>query len=66
MSWLSNHWKKLIIGGCGIVGAVATVVPAAVPVAAICALVVPAVAGAPTVVDAVKSLIVALGPKSTK
>jgi hypothetical protein len=56
-SWILKNWKKVLVAGCGVVGAVATVVPALIPAAATCALVVPAVTGAPTVVDALKSVL---------
>jgi hypothetical protein len=57
MQWFKQNWKKVLVAGCGVVGAVATVVPALVPVAAQCALVVPAVTGAPSVVHALKSVL---------
>ncbi len=63
MDWLSRNWKKVLVAGCGVVGAVATVVPALIPAAATCALVVPAVTGAPTVVDAVKAVLGLKVPK---
>ena len=66
MDWLSRNWKRALIAGCGVVGAVATVVPAAVPAAALCALVVPAVTGAPTLWDGLASILGILKGKQAK
>lgn len=63
MSWLSKNWKRVIIGACGVVGAVATFVPAVIPAAAICAVAAPAIAGSPDILSGLKNLVVALGPK---
>lgn len=63
MSWLGRNWKKAILATCGVVGAVATVVPAAIPIAAVCAVAAPAIAGSPDILSGLKALVVALGPK---
>ena len=63
MGWISRNWKKLLSAGCGVVGAVALVVPAAVPAAALCAVVVPAVNASPDVITAVKNVLGILNAK---
>lgn len=54
MNWLKRNWKKVLVAGCGVVGAVAQVVPALAPVVGVCAVVVPAVVTSPDVLAGLK------------
>ncbi len=57
MSWLKSHWRKLVVGACGIIGAGAQVTPVLLPAAAVCALVVPVILAGGSGLDAVRAAI---------
>lgn len=63
MNWISKYWKQAILGACAAVNATAYYVPALLPIAQACAVIVPGIAGAPTAKDALKAIVAKFGSK---